>query len=40
VIKQLKLLLSLKRRKFHGIITDIAFDHSLACYWQQYSEHL
>lgn len=38
VIKQLKLLLSLKRRKFHGIITDIAFDHFLACQWQQYSE--
>jgi len=38
VIKQLKPLLSLNRRKFHGIITDIDFDHFLACHWPEYTK--
>lgn len=36
-VKALKPLLSIKRRRFHGIISDIAFDHFLAKHWLNYT---
>lgn len=37
-VKQLKSLLSAKRKRFAGIISDVVFDHLLAANWQQYSQ--
>lgn len=35
---QLKTLLTPERKRFHGIISDIAFDHFLAKDWYKYNE--
>lgn len=37
-VQALKPLLSAKRQRFSGIISDIVFDHLLAAHWQEYSE--
>lgn len=36
-VKSLKNTLSPDRKRFHGIITDITFDHFLARHWSHYS---
>ncbi|NMP33316.1 DUF479 domain-containing protein [Thalassotalea sp. M1531] len=37
-VRALKLLLSSRRKRFSGIISDIVFDHLLAKNWQAYSD--
>jgi acyl carrier protein phosphodiesterase len=37
-VRQLKTLLTPERKRFHGIISDIAFDHFLAKDWHKYAE--
>lgn len=37
-VKALKQRLSLKRKRFSGIISDIVFDHLLAKYWGSFSQ--
>ena len=36
-VRELKVCFSGKRRRFAGIILDLAFDHFLAVHWQRYS---
>ncbi|NMP17727.1 acyl carrier protein phosphodiesterase [Thalassotalea sp. Y01] len=36
LVRQLKPLLSDKRRRFSGLISDVAFDHFLAKHWQRF----
>lgn len=37
-VKALKPLLSAKRKRFSGIISDVVFDHFLAKHWHKYSD--
>ena len=37
-VRQLKTLLTPERKRFHGIISDIAFDHFLAKDWHKYTK--
>ena len=37
-VKNCKNLISTKRRRWAGVITDILFDHYLSCNWSNYSE--
>jgi acyl carrier protein phosphodiesterase len=37
IVKDLKLIFSVRRRRFAGIIIDVAFDHFLSSHWSRYS---
>lgn len=38
VILDLKCLFSKERRRFAGIVLDVAFDYFLTCHWQKFSD--